>query len=578
MIKKSVLKWVAGMVLFICFGLLIASPIVVKLYIDDSLESLFERPVEIEAVKISYFPLKCDIKNIHIINLDQPEFDLFVVDSVSTHLQVLPLVFRRLIFEYINIDSADFMVKRSVPYQVTLRDKKKFNLFDNKPVEHDMSVSNDDLVSKLDLALDVSLFKPRQELAMHHFLKDHAVEFRAKEKLLRDQQKSSFFKSISSIEKDMDTILGLKKSELKTMLNQESSQKMLLSKKNLMMEFKERFSQTKADLINIHDELSNLYIDLDRAYQADFDAFFTLGEERYLSQQTIFDVVLAGMISRGFDLLNHYKHEFDSEYASLFDIESLDRDYNKQRKGAYVSLRFGQSWPLFAIKHLSLTGESTHHVYSGELINLTTLSLNSLNKMSLNWNHNPKHSTGVVAKATGGVVHDLEGARFVFDLNLKQEGDYFFGLETVPLKQADSVLDIQLDYFNQVLDFDLYLIMNRIQFGKELLSNVFVRSFLYSIDRIEAALAIDGPLNNVSFSTKSTLDKELNFLVNMIKKQQSEQLVVDVETFLLNEKKELMTLFLDASLLQKYKDTLNKFDSIGDKLLSVEALFEKIKL
>lgn len=578
MIKKSVFKWVAGMVLFMCFGLLIASPILLKMYIDDSLESLFERPVEIETVKISYFPLTCDIKNIHIINLDQPEFDLFIIDSVSIHVQGLPLMFRRFIFEHINIDSADFMVKRSVPYQVTMRDKKTFNLFDSKPVEHDMSVSNDDLVSKLDLAIDVSLLKPRQELAMHQFLKEHAVEFRAKEIFLRDQQKSSFFKSTSTIEKDMDTILGLKKSKLKTMLNQESSQKMLLSKKKSMMEFKKRFSQTKTDLTNIHDELSNLYVDLDRAYQADFDAFLTLGEQRYLSQQTILDVVLARFMSRGFDLLHQQMQEFDIEYASLFDIESLDRHYHKQRKGAYVSLKLNQTWPLFAIKRLSLTGESTHHEYSGELLNLTTLDLNSLNKMSLNWNYKPKHSTGVEVKVKGGVVHDAEGARFVVDFNLKQEEDYFFGLDSFPLNKADSVVDIQLDYFNQVLDFDLYLTMNRIQFGKELLSNVFVRSFLYSIDRIEAALAIDGPLNNLSFSTKSTLDKELNFLVNMIKKQQSEQLIVDVETFLLNEKKELMTLFLDASLLQKYKDTLNQFDSIGDKLLSVEALFEKIKL
>ena len=554
--------FVVGIVLSACLVVLTIFLFLGKI-LDYSIEKFAEeklnRPVDIAAVSVSYFPLKITIDQVQIIDLKQLDKDLVFIDKLSFELAVLPMVFNRFVINQILVDDIFIHRNRSQSYILSEKEKQSSQAVLNQTSKQ----------TQLNTGINVQRFIDQSNLNLLDFLQRYKKNIHDLRKDVKVKTSVAIKNKLKKAHHEIDILINTDKKMIKKELKKNKQKSTYLKRVHLLGKSTDEWIVLKQDLLNIIDQYSQLDQNVQLAYAADYDFILKEVSDVYKKESTLSELLVSSYIQELLDSFDIHLEAFKHNYSSFLDQYYIAQDYRVDQKGSYVPLRFKGTWPKVAIHSIKINGQSEHSIFDINVINLSSTLFEKGSDFSFSINQSERDEKGVSMYGVGSTIFEQSNARFESHFKLLQQNNSVLDPNRHYIEQVNTVADVSLDYFNSMLDLDIGLRLNDIKFSKQI-SNVIVRSFLSSINDIGIDFKLFGPFDQLDYSITSTVDQPFSFVFNSLKKDQEEKLKHTL-TMLLQEKKENLMNKLNKISMK------NEFEvSIKDLILSIDELTQKM--
>tara|TARA_A100001015_G_C14967917_1_gene703827 strand:+ start:1 stop:1245 length:1245 start_codon:yes stop_codon:yes gene_type:complete len=369
------------------------------------------------------------------------------------------------------------------------------------------------------------------------------------------------YRRIKKIQDDVDVLLSIDKQKVKKDFKKNKDKSRYVNKKDHLVKAHSKIKDLKKDLLAQRSLYVSLEKELNLKYSADFDHILNDIRQFYSEEDKLSELIVSNFMH---DFLDQYYlslTKFKYTYAALLDLNNTFSDYRSDKKGFYISLRFKGTWPTLGINSIKLNGQSEDNIFNVEMTNFKSSMFEKGNELTFSLNQSDRSPKGFSLFGVGATEFNKSGSRFESYFKLVQNSSYLLDREKQYLDRATTMINVNLDYFNSILDLDFLLNISDIKFSRNL-SNVVVRSFLSSLNNVDFNFKLSGPLDQLDYSVSSTIDDNFAFIYNILKKDQNDQ-AINRLTNLLSQKR------------IEFYDELNK---MGDRIQSEENINEFLEL
>ena len=564
MIRKKVLFSIGGLFVFFLFLIFLFFGKIIHFYAQQQIEDTLNAPVEISKVSVSYFPLHVSFEEIHVIDYNNLEFDLLFVDSFSFRLSLIPIVFKRFIIDEIAINNIAINEPRKKPYQLTKDQKAYYSLRSN--------LNNKDEDFNIDVNVDY--FIKQSPLEMENFLHENKKVLAKLRHNIEDITSPALYRKLKKVQEELNSFLIIDKRTLKKQIKSNQSDQKLTQTKDYFMQHKKKFLDIKKDIIGFLDQIVLIENKLNNNYVIDYNRISAEIDQFYAEDNMLSELMMSNIMT---DLLrNYYKNltHLKYHYASLLDINTPANEYRKDKKGSYISLRFENTWPTLGVNSILINGKSKNNIFDAEILNFKSSLFEKGDAFSFSFNQSEKNFKGFSMFGVGAIDHTDESARFESNFKLVQNSSFLLDQTQHFLKNANTNINVSMDYFNSILALDLALNIGDIEFSKNL-SNIFVRSILSSINDISFNIKLSGPLDHLDYAVSSSLDENFGFVYNLLKKEQEKVTAQNLNVQLGKELKALTFKIDNITDKQTLESTSMEFIEIINDIDEKMDVFEK---